>query len=369
MKIVVDAMCAEFGGIRTYVEHLLDQWGDFFPDDELHVLVPDDSTLPTLDHTRHIVRVGRPSVLRRPMAQTRHVRRLVRQVGPDAVLATLPSTTLLRPGRPMATVIYDLRHEMRPEQFSRAKRWMRTISYGRGYRTADGLLAISQRSLDDLHERHPQTKRLPSAVAYLGADHVTAWPPASTNGPAITFAHHTNKNVDLILDAWAMLGATDGRVPPLLILGVPGKERERLAQGIADRSLGLTVQLAPFLPDDEFVRVMAEAEMIVFPSDFEGFGLPVAEGMRLGKAVVIGPERATTEVAGGHAFIMDGWTPEALVRAVQTAEAMSDQQREAARRRGEAFTWESTIRRTRATLDALARSSLAVRLPDRQHGA
>jgi glycosyltransferase involved in cell wall biosynthesis len=353
VRIVVDAMCAEFGGIRTYVEHLLDQWGDIFPDDELHVLVPDGSTLPTRDHTRHAVRVGRPSAVGRPWAQTRHVRRLVRETRPDAVLATLPSTTLLRPGPPMATVIYDLRHEMRPEQFSRARRWMRVVSYGRGYRTADGLLSISQRSLDDLHERHPHTKRKLSAVAHLGADHVTAWPPARTDGPAITFAHHTNKNVDLVLDAWEMLAASGGRVPALTMLGVPGSERDRMTRGIADRRLGDVVRLAPFLPDDEFVRVMAEAEMIVFPSDFEGFGLPVAEGMRLGKAVVIGPERATTEVAGGHAFVMDGWTPEALVGAVRAAEAMTDQQRKEARQRGETFTWEATIRRTRGVLESL----------------
>lgn len=353
MKIVVDAMCVVPGGIRTYVEHLLGQWGDFFPDDELHVLLPVSSTLPTGDHTRHVVRVGRPSAMRRPWAQTRHVRRLVREVRPDAVLATLPSTTLLRPGCPIATVIYDLRHEMRPEQFSRTKRWMRAVSYGRGYRIADGLLAISQRSLDDLHERHPYTERTPSAVAYLGADHVTAWPPPRTDGPAITFAHHTNKNVDLVLDAWALLATTDERVPPLMMLGVPDSMQEHLSQGIADRRLGTAVQLAPFLPDDEFVRVMAEAEMIVFPSDFEGFGLPVAEGLRLGKAVVIGPERATTEVAGGHAFVMNDWTPEALVEAVRAADVMTEHQRAEARMRGEAFTWESTIRRTRAMLNAL----------------
>lgn len=354
MKIVVDAMCVVPGGIRTYVENLLGQWGDFFPDDELHVLVPLTSTLPTFDHTRHSVGVGSPSAVRRPLAQTYHVRRLVRELQPDAVLATLPSTTLLRPGRPMATVIYDLRHEMRPEQFSRAKRWMRNVSYGRGYRTADGLISISQRSLDDLSERHPHTRRTPSAVAHLGADHVTSWPPARTDGPVVTFAHHTNKNADLVLDAWALLAATGERVPPLMMVGVPGSERDRLARGISDRSLDPIVRLAPFLPDDEFVRVMAEAEMIVFPSDFEGFGLPVAEGLRLGKAVVIGPDRATCEVAGGHAFVMDGWTAEALVAAVRAAEAMTGDQRDDARRRGEEFTWESTIRRTREVLDAVA---------------
>src|SRR3954469_20646246 len=99
-------MCAEFGGIRTYVEHLLDQWADFFPEDELHVLVPEDSTLPTAGHTRHSVRVARPAAVGRPWAQTRHVRRLSRDLRPDVVLATLPSTTLLRPGCPMAIVLY-----------------------------------------------------------------------------------------------------------------------------------------------------------------------------------------------------------------------------------------------------------------------
>lgn len=354
-------MCAEFGGIRTYVEHLLDQWSDFFPDDELHVLVPEGSTLPTHGHTRHSVRVGRPAQVRRPLAQTRHIRRLVRAVQPDAVLATLPSTTLVRPGRPMATVVYDLRHELRPEQFSWAKRWMRNISYGRGYRTADGLLSISQRSLDDLRERHPRTKGTPSAVAYLGADHVTSWPVARLDGPAVTFAHHTNKNVDLVLSAWAILVASGEEVPELVILGVHEAERKRLAEGISRRSLDSFVQLSPFMPDDEFVRVMAEAEMIVFPSDFEGFGLPVAEGLRLGKAVVIGPERATCEVADGHAFVMSGWTPEALVGAVRAAEAMTDQQRESARQRGEEFTWERTIRRTREVLAALTHDSARAR--------
>lgn len=356
MKIVVDAVCPEFGGIRTYAEHLLAQWEVVYPEDELHVLVREGSTLPTFGHFRHAVGIGRPRVIRRPLAQTRHVRRLVREVRPDAVLSMLPSTTLLHPGRPMAVVVYDLRHEMRPEQFSWVTRLMRNISYGRGYRTADGILAISQRSLDDLHQYHPRTQRVPHAVAYLGADHVSAWPPPSTDGPAITFAHHTNKNVDLVLDAWALLSFTGERVPPLLILGVPKSDRERLAQGIADRQLDELVSLAPFLPDEEFIRRMVEAEMIVFPSDFEGFGLPVAEGMQLGKAVVIGPERATTEVAGGHAFVMDDWSPDALADAVRAAGSMSEQQRVAARARGEEFTWESTIRRTREMLDNLANS-------------
>jgi len=349
VKIVVDAMCAEFGGIRTYVEHLLGRWHEVHPEDELHVLVPEGMSLPTAGHVRHELRVRRPREVGRPWAQTATMRRLARRIGADAVIATAPTTTVIRPGVPMAVVILDLRHELRPEQFSSRTKILRRISYGRTYRLAAHFLSISQRSLDDLHELHPHLRDLPATVTYLGADHVKDWPPADSVGPAVTFAHHTNKNPDLVLDGWRSLVDRGGDVPPLLMLGV-GSHRETLAEAIARRGLGDHVRLAPFLPDDEFQRVMAAAQMVVFPSDFEGFGLPVVEAMQLGTPVVIGPERATTEIAGGHAYVMTDWTAEALADAVEAAGRQTPEQREAARRHGDEFTWDRTVAQTRAAL-------------------
>lgn len=354
MKIIVEAMCAEFGGIRTYVEHLLARWSEVFPEDELHVVVAAGSTLPTANHVRHEVAVPRPASLGRPWAQTRSLRRLTRQVHPDAVLATLPSTTVLRPGRPMAVVLYDLRHELRPEQFSRKRRILRRVSYSRGYQLADGIISISQRSLDDLHELHPATRSTPSAVAHLGADHVEQWPAPAGVGPCVTFAHHTNKNVGLLVDGWTELVRRGGDIPPLLMLGVPGAQKADLVARLAERGLADHVQLAPFLPEDRFRQVMAEAEIVVFPTDFEGFGLPVVEGMYLGSPVVIGPERATNEIAGGHATVMNDWTPLALADAVTIAGGMTSAQRDAAREHAEAFTWARTVAQTRALLERIA---------------
>ena len=70
--------------------------------------------------------------------------------------------------------------------------------------------------------------------------------------------------------------------------------------------------------------MLAEADLVVFPSDFEGFGLPVVEGMLLGKPVVLGPEPATNEVAGGHAAVAADWTPAALADGVRRARAMTE---------------------------------------------
>lgn len=130
------------------------------------------------------------------------------------------------------------------------------------------------------------------------------------------------------------------------MLGV-GSHREALTTAIEQRGLSGSVRLAPFLAEDEFQRVMAAAAMIVFPSDFEGFGLPVVEGMLLGCPVVIGPERATNEIAGGHAYVSDDWSPESLADAVEAAGRQTVTERDAARTHAGEFTWARTVEQTR----------------------
>jgi len=355
VKILVEMMSAEYGGIRTYVEHLLGTWERTHPEDELLVMLPTTSTVPTFGHKTHRVRVPRPDTIFRPAVQTLTTQRLAKGFGADAVLATLPSTSLLQPKVPTGIVIYDLRHELRPEQFSRSKRLVRGISYGRGYQTADGVLSISRRSLDDLHELHPRTRRLPSTVTHLGADHVRSWTGTPRSGTAITFAHHTNKNQDLVLDAWAHAVSSGLEPPHLTMLGV-GSARDRISARVAELGLTGHVTLAPFLPEPEFQQVFASASMIVFPSDFEGFGLPVVEGMLLGVPVVIGPERATMEIAGGHAVVLEEWSAAALAHAVARADRLDDAQLAAAREHAATFTWARCVDQTRDFLASLATS-------------
>lgn len=355
MKLVIDAMTAEFGGIRTYVDHLVSAWESAFPDDEVHVAVPAGSTIAESARRRHELRVRRPSTLGRPVAQTFALHRLIRDVAPDAVLAAMPSTTLRRSPRPLAVVVHDLRHQLRPQQFSLARRALRRLSYGRAYAVADGFVSVSARTQKDLHDLQPATRGRPSVVVHHGADHVRAWPAPSRDGAAIAFAHHTNKNPDLIIEAWEVLAAR-GSTTALMILGVGGA-RETLQAEIDRRGLRDAVTLAPYLPEDEFRQTVAAAAMIVFPSDFEGFGLPVVEGMSLGKPVVIGPDPATIEVAGGHAAVMTDWTPQALAAAVEAAARMGPEATKAAQAWGESFTWERAVNQTREMLQELAGNS------------
>lgn len=356
MRIVIDALCAEYGGIRTYVEHLLGGWSALYPEDEVHVVLRAGSTLATPSLQRHELEIRNPDTLHRPFAQATTMHELTRRIGPDVILATAPTTDVRRPVAPLAVVILDLRAEILPHQFSRGRRALRAISYGRSYQLASGFLAISQRSLDDLHRLHPRTRGRLGAVAHLGADHAGTWPSPTRSGPAVAFAHHTNKNPALLIDAWATLVERGTEVPPLTFLGVSSALRPTLESRIASRGMGDRVTLSRFLPDDEFHRVFAQAALVAFPSDFEGFGLPIVEGMALGKPVVIGPDPGCLEVAGGHATVMKDWTSDALANAIEAALAQSPDDTERAMRWADTFTWSRTIVTTRDALAELARN-------------
>ncbi len=357
MRVLVEALAAEFGGIRTYVENLMDAWAEV-DGDEVHLLLAEGSTLsPPAAITRHHVRVPRPPQLGRPWTQTMQLRRLVARVSPDVVLATLPSTTVLAPRVPMAVVVYDLRHDLRPEQFSRTQRLLRHTSYGRGYQLADLFISISRRSLDDLHRVHPRTAAKPGVVVHLGADHVLSWRRAA-KGPAVAFGHHTNKNPRLVVEAWALAVERGLALPELTILGVSGHSRAKLEQLVAERGLTDRVLVAPFLEQQPFQELFGSARLVVFPSDFEGFGLPVVEAMTLGIPVVIGPEAATREVSGGHAFQAGDWTPASLADAIERAVSAPPAALEAARDHAARMTWARTVSETRGCLAQLAEGSL-----------
>jgi glycosyltransferase involved in cell wall biosynthesis len=353
VRLVVDAASAELGGIRTYVDRLLPAWAAAFPDDRLLVVVPPGSTIDTAGHDRHELRVTGPGVVGRPVAQTRALPRLARAHRADAVLATNPTTTLRRPGAPLAVVVHDLRHELRPEQFSRGRRALRWGAYRRSYALADGFVAVSQRTLGDLHRLHPGTAAKPGAVVHHGADHVLGWPAPDRTGPAVAFGHHTNKNPQLVVAAWAVL-ARDGEPPRLRVLGLSGETRRAVAAQVAELGLGPWVELSGYLPEDELRSAIARADLVVLPSDLEGFGLPVVEGMALGKPVVVGPDPGTAEVAAGHASTAADWSPEALADAVRRARALGPDALAAARAHGEGFTWDRAVRGTRRLLQQLA---------------
>jgi glycosyltransferase involved in cell wall biosynthesis len=355
VRVVIDAIpVVPFGGYAVTFEGLLSGWSRLGTDDEIHVLLAEDveHDLPETVEV-HRFRVGAPEVARRVLVQSRAARRICRAVGADALLAVVPTTAVVPVGCPKVITVHDLRHELRPEQFSRGRRLLRKISYGIAYRQAAGLICISERTRTDLLRLHPRLSSKPVVTVRWAADHVDAWPrrdPAPGGEPyALAFGHFPNKAAERAVDAWRILRER-GEARPLVIAGLSPEDRERLLARARAAGLEGTVTPLPWLDDDEFRARFAAAGLIVFPSDFEGFGLPAVEAMRLGIPLVISADDALREVTGGHAVTEAGPDPASLADAVSAAWATPPEELERARAHVDRRSWSDVARETREAL-------------------
>jgi glycosyltransferase involved in cell wall biosynthesis len=359
VRVVIEAIPAvPFGGYVVGLEGLLRGWKRLDTDDEVHLLMAEGVELDIPEWVQiHRFRVGRPAVIRRPIVQARAAKSVCREVDADVMLGLLPTTAVTPVGCPKVITVYDLRHELAPEQFSRERRLLRKLSYEVGYRQAAGIICMSERTRRDLLRSRPWLESKPIFAVLWAADHVDGWPRLDADQVdepyALAFGHFPNKAVDRVIDAWEIL-RDRGEARPLVIVGLPRESRDRVADRIRAAGLDGTVTPLPWLDDDEFRARFASAGLIVFPSDFEGFGLPSIEAMRLGIPLVISSDQALLEVTGGNATVAANTDPASLAEAVSAAWATSPEELERARAFVDRYSWERMARETRAALAEIA---------------
>lgn len=362
MRIVVDGLPIRGeNSLRIVCQHLLEGWGALAGVDEVHVVLRAGAGLEVPGSVVvHDVPFGRVPFLSRLRAQSFLLPRLCRSLDADVLLGVIPATTVTPLRCPKAVIAWDFRYRLLPEQFTRRTRLLRRVSYAIGFRQAKGVVCISDRTRTDLLSFHPRLAKVPVRVAHLGADHVDDWPvrPPST-AYAIAFGHFPNKNVDLVLEAWKELlqPARDEEVLELRVVGVPDSQRAGVEERIETLGLKGEVTVQPWLTEDSFRELFASSSLVVFPSDFEGFGLPAVEAMRLGIPLVITPEPALLEVTAGHATVIEGHGPSALADAVTAARRTTPEAVAAARRHATTFTWSHCAADVRTTLLEVAQQA------------
>jgi glycosyltransferase involved in cell wall biosynthesis len=347
VRLVADTTAIRAGSAAIIVGNLLKGWAIAAPEDELIVLVAERPQLP-LPESARIEDVGNPSSLAaRLWLQSVGVRRAARQFGADAFLGGVTSGALLGVGCPYAVMLYDLRHEVRPAQFSAGRRIARKLLYGWSFRNADALICISERTRGDLLARRPSLDHK-AYVALLGSDHADEWHPAAGDdgGYVLAFGHFPNKNVDGVLRAWK-LSAPEHPDLKLRICGLGKAGRASAEQVVTELGIADRVELLPWLSDDEFAAIFAGAAAILFPSDFEGFGLPAIEALRLGLPLVVSSDPGLMEVTAGHAVVTEDHSPESLAAAIEQALELTPEQLAAGKEHARDFTWERMARQAR----------------------
>jgi glycosyltransferase involved in cell wall biosynthesis len=155
------------------------------------------------------------------------------------------------------------------------------------------------------------------------------------------------KNLPTLLEAYANL--PENERPPLLIGGGKGWQYDEIFATVERRGLQDSVQFLGFVPAEELPLWYNSAELFVYPSVFEGFGLPVLEAMACGTPVIVSDASSLPEVAGSAGMCipphdLDAWT-QALYTALTDA-AWHEQARIRGLEEVKRYTWGSTAQAT-----------------------
>ena len=160
------------------------------------------------------------------------------------------------------------------------------------------------------------------------------------------------KNISRLIEAYGVLRRrADVAVPKLVIAGGKGWFYETLFTQVADLHLMDHVIFGGYVPADEVAWWYRAAEMFVYPSRFEGFGLPVLEAMASGVPTITSTASSLPEVAGDAALLVDPDDTEALVEAMTRLLVDGDlaaSLREAGLRQAAQFPWTRTAAETLA---------------------
>lgn len=263
---------------------------------------------------------------------------------------------------PMAVTIHDLTFQLFPALHETIKRHYFPAMIAAAVKKAKCIIAISQSTRTDLHRLLPASR---------GKTEVTLLAPREFSGPAAKARPagrdllclgtlEPRKNLDRLLEAWLSLAESDKRGSRLVVVGMQGWMVERLLE--RHRNGDASLEFTGFLDDDALHRRLTGARALVYPSIYEGFGLPVIEAMALGIPVLTSNVGATREVAGDAALLVDPLDTGAIrdgLRRLLDDDAFCGQLAERGKKRASEFSWEETATQTLRILEGIARRPAA----------
>jgi glycosyltransferase involved in cell wall biosynthesis len=355
----------ETGGMETYARELVRALSDERPDLRLTAFVNRE----TAESDGYLWSGAVPAVTvpvraRRRSEWVRGEQQLLPRLAARAGVDLLHSLGNTAPAwgrfRRIVTV-HDLIHRVHPEahfgRVSLAMKWLVLLAI----RRSDRLIVPSLSTRSDvirLTGAQPETiDVVPNGVRAPSSPSVAARIDVRSRldlgeGPIVLSASamRPHKNLSRLLDALALI--PHERRPLLVLPGYATPFEAELRHHAEELGLGEHTRFPGWISSDDLEGLFAAASAFVFPSLYEGFGLPVLEAMARGVPVACSDRGSLGEVAGDAALLFDPERPEdiaATITALLSNPAEAERLREAGRARAREFTWGATAKATLAS--------------------
>ena len=281
----------------------------------------------------------------------------------DAFLTEIPS--IYQP--------HDLQHLHFPEFFSRGIRKSREKRYRLFCERAQIVVAMTEWGRSDIVQRYGLDRnkvkivpwapilseyKVPSKEAlsqvrrkYEGFDEFIFY-------PAQTWKH---KNHMGLIKALSILRQKFGKIPKLICSGMMNEFYDRIWREIQCRRLQDQIKFTGFVSPDELQCLYRLCKFLVFPSKFEGWGLPITEAFYIGVPVACSNVTSLPSLVGDAAIMFDPDSPDEIAAAIwrlNSDESLRQSLIDRGRKRAELFSWSRTAKLFRAHYRNLAHAKL-----------
>ena len=264
-------------------------------------------------------------------------------------------------GRPTVTVFHDLQHQRHPEYF----RWF-DLPFWRLFlfqsaHTATALIAVSEATRRDLLRFY----RLPAARIHVirhGVEESFFAIARERQGRAprpfllCVSTLHPHKNLERLLRVFARFRERHPETA-LVLAGMRGFHTRAIEELIRQLRLGGAVRLTGWIGREELRALYRDARAFLYPSTFEGFGLPVLEALAAGVPTACSAIPPLQEVAGDAALLFDPLDEAAMLAAMEQVAGDEELRRQLSRagpERARRFSWRAAATETLSILRSVA---------------
>lgn len=264
---------------------------------------------------------------------------------------------------PVVVSIHDLSFEHLPETFNRRSRAQLRLTVRRSARKAKRVLALSEYARQDIISTYKISPSIVSAIPIGAAPHFQP----VTDEKELQRVRHTygiagnyilsvgsiqpRKNLGRLAQAYARLRERlpENELPQLVIVGKRAWLYRETLREIEQLRTGDCVIITGYVPECDLPALYSGATCFVYPSYFEGFGLPPLEAMKCGAPVITGDRTSLPEVVGDAGLLVNPFDVDAITTAIASVITDSKLRSDLSSRslnRARMFDWRQTAKRT-----------------------
>jgi len=276
---------------------------------------------------------------------------------------------------PVVVSVHDLSFEHLPQTFNRRSRTQLRLTVRHSARRAARILTLSEHTRRDLIETYGISPERINAIPLAAPSY---FGPVKEERELQRVRHiygiegdyilcvssiQPRKNLPRLVRAYASLRnqRRAGKLPKLVLVGKCAWLYDETLRAIEESKMKDSVILTGYVPQSDLPALYSGSVCFVYPSYFEGFGLPPLEAMKCGAPVIVGDRTSLPEVVGDAGILIDPFDVSAIAAAIARLLDDSDYRRQLSVKglaRSRLFDWQETARRTLAVYEQVVLGSV-----------